>query len=79
VLQLVMLGVIIFNPDFVLMGLGERPVLDVEGVDLFMPAGEGWPAAEDPALPGAEGQPAEEGPGMGFFGEPPAEAPAPQR
>jgi GntP family gluconate:H+ symporter len=67
VLQLVMLGLIIAYPDIVLMGLGYRPELDVEGVDLFM-------------LPGAEFDPAAEAVrGADFFEAPPAEEPEPQR
>ena len=34
VLQLVMVAVILFNPQFVLMGLGEQKQLDTQGVDL---------------------------------------------
>jgi len=81
VLQVIMLGIVIFYPDLVLMGLGERPVLDVEGVDLFMPTEEELaPAGEELTMPDAEGEAAEEAPGMDFFETPPAEeAPAPQR
>jgi GntP family gluconate:H+ symporter len=79
-LQVVMLGIVLFNPDLVLMGLGERPVLDVEAVDLFLPTEEALPEAEDLTMPEAEGEPAaEESPSMDFFEAPPAEEPAPQR
>ena len=79
VLQLVMLGIVIFNPDLVLMGLGERPVLDVEGVDLFMDQEEVAPDGEELTMPDAEGGAAEKSPSMDFFDAPPAEEPARQR
>ena len=68
VLQLIMLGIVLFNPDIVLVGLGHRGELDVEGVDLFI-------ETED-----AEGGAGED---IDFFGEPApeeaAEEPDPQR
>jgi len=81
VLQMIMLGVVLFYPEIVLMGLGERPVLDIEAVDLFMPTEEEVPQPEgELTMPGAEGEPAaEESPSMDFFEAPPAEEPAPQR
>jgi GntP family gluconate:H+ symporter len=82
VLQVIMLAIIIFNPEIVLIGLGERPVLDIEGVDLFQPFGEEEVLhdEEELTMPGAEGEPAaEESPSMDPFEAPPAEEPAPQR
>jgi GntP family gluconate:H+ symporter len=82
VLQVVMLGVIIAYPELVLMGLGERPVLDVEGVDLFILPGEGDMQQEEWPLPDAGGEtdPAGEGSdGAAFFDLPPAEESEPKR
>ncbi|MFO0469841.1 MAG: TRAP transporter large permease subunit, partial [Pseudomonadota bacterium] len=53
VLQLVMLAVILFNPQFVLMGLGEQKQLDTQGVDLNI-----TPMEEEEEPPPSFGAPA---------------------